>query len=77
MHVSVWSDSVDRWHMLFTTDDRLPKKAVPLAKGEWVLEREIPDFNPAGRPLGIDGERAGQDLEHHGYHECSVKMTVG
>jgi hypothetical protein len=77
MHVYVWSDTVDRWHMLFTTDDRLPQKAVPLAKAEWVLEREIPDFDPAGMPLGIDGEKAGRDLEHHGYHECSVKMTVG
>jgi hypothetical protein len=48
-----------------------------LAKGEWVLEREIPDFNPAGKPLGIDGEKAGRDLEHHGFHECSVKMAVG
>jgi hypothetical protein len=63
--------------MLLTTEDRLPKKAAPFAKGEWVMEREIPDFNPAGKPLGIDGEKAGRDLELHGYHECSVKMTVG
>ena len=76
MNVYVWSDSENQWHMLLTTRDKLPKQAKPLAKGEWVLEREIPDFNPAGKPIGIDGEKAGRDLEHHGFHECTVKMTV-
>ena len=76
MNVFVWSDSVNQWHMLLTKGRNLPKPAISLAKGDWVKERQIPDFDPAGIPFGIDGEKAGRDLESKGFHEYTVKITV-
>jgi len=75
MNVFVWSDSLNQYHMLLTKGRRLPKPAVSLAKGDWLLERQIPNFDPAGKPMGIDGEGAGQELESKGYHAFTVKFT--
>jgi len=76
MKVFVWSDSVNQWHMLLTEGRNLPKPAISLAKGDWVKEREISNFDPTGIPFGIDGKKAGRDLESNGFHECTVKFTV-
>jgi hypothetical protein len=75
--VFVWSDSLNQNHMLLSKNRKLTKRAASLAKGDRVLERELPAFDPAGKPMGIDGEKAGRDLESKGFHAFTVRISVG